>query len=666
MDVAVIAPERDRPHRHAFDHAGLARDVDDVADPDGVAEEDKEAGDQILDQRLRAETDGETHDTGTGEQGCGLDAEVAQGEKEAGKPEDEVEDVGEYGCERAHAVAVQGLVLVVLRVDDPARENADDLDRDDRDRNDQAEPCGEVDDGYADVRAQPFENAGVPRSCNGNDGGGDHENTEQELHWRRVAASPFLNPGWQVLALHGEGHAARECFVDPDRGQARQYQYRQGHDGGAAEKGDAARYLQCPDEVVEQNQDNHDLMPSAGKKIAGNETNQRRIALVVPFPDRDGYWLAEPERQHDADARDDEQEDVQEKLEQRGRQTQLVQGDQHARTDETHPTGPDQTVVGKAGRFIIDRQEPHAAARLAQKQADDSSPKHCHEQRRRQRQRRVRHQRQVDQIACGDGVGEPQHSEGKRAEGERGNQFDQEPQRAGLFRSIGVEPRSQAQDDDPRGEADGDDEQDATEHADPERALIGIRDLLGEPVYQHRQLVGRFDDLVDDLDEAVGAALEFGCELIDDGGRDQIGLRGVAPLRRRRVVRCAQRPKLLQQGGARLGILQRLDQAVDVAGRRCRAGRLTSRIVCWGRRWRDRLSRYDLGLRGVPGEPQHATQQQGKPVPRAADRRGRQAKEVNGSVPTPGRFGTKQTPPRNAPGPSGNSRQPTDATRTPA
>ena len=44
----------------------MAGDLGDVADGDRVLDQDEEAGDDVLDQRLRAETDGDTDDAGAG------------------------------------------------------------------------------------------------------------------------------------------------------------------------------------------------------------------------------------------------------------------------------------------------------------------------------------------------------------------------------------------------------------------------------------------------------------------------------------------------------------------------------------------------------------------------------------------------------------------------
>ena len=76
MHVAVVVAQRDRPHRDRLHHARLPAKVHDVADLHRVADQDEQAGDQVLDQGLRPEADREAHDAGAGEQRIGVHAEL--------------------------------------------------------------------------------------------------------------------------------------------------------------------------------------------------------------------------------------------------------------------------------------------------------------------------------------------------------------------------------------------------------------------------------------------------------------------------------------------------------------------------------------------------------------------------------------------------------------
>src|SRR5437879_12532427 len=58
-------PQNGRPQSHTFDVTGKVADLHNITDAELVFKQDEEAGDDILDEALRAETNGQSNDTGT-------------------------------------------------------------------------------------------------------------------------------------------------------------------------------------------------------------------------------------------------------------------------------------------------------------------------------------------------------------------------------------------------------------------------------------------------------------------------------------------------------------------------------------------------------------------------------------------------------------------------
>src|SRR5690606_8820190 len=75
---AVERADRDGADGQAFDDAGQAGDLDDVALVHDVLELDEDAGDDVLDEFLGAEADGKTEHAGTGKQRRDVDPDLGQ------------------------------------------------------------------------------------------------------------------------------------------------------------------------------------------------------------------------------------------------------------------------------------------------------------------------------------------------------------------------------------------------------------------------------------------------------------------------------------------------------------------------------------------------------------------------------------------------------------
>src|SRR5690606_39321014 len=75
----------DLTHGDALDHALVAAGLDVFADAEGVVREIEDARDDIAHQCLRAEAEGEAEDSGAGENGADVDADVRSEERRVGK-----------------------------------------------------------------------------------------------------------------------------------------------------------------------------------------------------------------------------------------------------------------------------------------------------------------------------------------------------------------------------------------------------------------------------------------------------------------------------------------------------------------------------------------------------------------------------------------------------
>ena len=71
-----------------LDHARPSGHLDHVADPHRVAEQDEHAGDDVLDQLLRAEADREPDHAGAGEQGRDVEPELGQDQEQRDQAEE--------------------------------------------------------------------------------------------------------------------------------------------------------------------------------------------------------------------------------------------------------------------------------------------------------------------------------------------------------------------------------------------------------------------------------------------------------------------------------------------------------------------------------------------------------------------------------------------------
>ena len=125
MPGPLEVAEHHHAQRHLLDHAVFSRRLDDVSHGELVLHQDEETGDDVADQALSAEGDGESQDTGTGQDWRDVD-EGIEGEEhrygDDGHPAYAPEQLG-YGTTPFFPDGSDGVVTVVHRLlDSPSGE----------------------------------------------------------------------------------------------------------------------------------------------------------------------------------------------------------------------------------------------------------------------------------------------------------------------------------------------------------------------------------------------------------------------------------------------------------------------------------------------------------------------------------------------------------------
>src|SRR5437660_5486052 len=65
INLAFEISQNGRPQSHTFDVTGKVADLHNITDAELVFKQDEETGDDIFNEALRAETNGQSNDTGT-------------------------------------------------------------------------------------------------------------------------------------------------------------------------------------------------------------------------------------------------------------------------------------------------------------------------------------------------------------------------------------------------------------------------------------------------------------------------------------------------------------------------------------------------------------------------------------------------------------------------
>jgi hypothetical protein len=109
---AAMMPQPDRPQAEGLDDALVAAAFDIFADTEGIVPQIEHAADDVLDDRLRAEADGDADDAGAGDQRPDLHAEAGEHHQNRDHGDDDRQDIAEDRQQRLQPCA-PCLLLVV-------------------------------------------------------------------------------------------------------------------------------------------------------------------------------------------------------------------------------------------------------------------------------------------------------------------------------------------------------------------------------------------------------------------------------------------------------------------------------------------------------------------------------------------------------------------------
>ena len=111
VDGAVDGAEADSADGEGFDSAAEAGEGDDVADLHGVLEEEEKAGNEVLDEFLRAKADGDADNAGAGEERSDVHADLAERHQDDDQEDGDQQHGAEHGQQGAEAAGAGELGL---------------------------------------------------------------------------------------------------------------------------------------------------------------------------------------------------------------------------------------------------------------------------------------------------------------------------------------------------------------------------------------------------------------------------------------------------------------------------------------------------------------------------------------------------------------------------
>lgn len=100
MDGAVLVAEHGSPEIDLLHQAGDAGHGDDVSLAILILDDDEEARDDVLDERLRAEADRDAEHSSAGEDRRDVDAELRESREPGDRPDDDYRRLDRYASDR--------------------------------------------------------------------------------------------------------------------------------------------------------------------------------------------------------------------------------------------------------------------------------------------------------------------------------------------------------------------------------------------------------------------------------------------------------------------------------------------------------------------------------------------------------------------------------------
>ena len=330
------------------------------------------------------------------------------------------------------------------------------------------------------------------------------------------------------------------------------------------------RHLQRPNEVVQRDERDHDGRPEPGHDLPGQGAGEH-VLLAAERADRPADGPAQAQDDDDEPQGDDQVEDAAQETVQGPRQPRRARGFEDKVAHDAQNQGPPQPAVQQRFRYLVaDRQQPRLAPL-----ADEEIQQRQDNEAQRQPQGEI-----AAYLCCEPGrIAEVEHGVGDGDEGAGGGEGPHEAvqgRNAGRHALRGMPPPP-PNDDGAGDDAERDDEDEPERALQPEPAAVAVAQFQPQPAPQIGQaLIGAGD--VPQRPQRHPLPL---ADLVADTVDQLLGLA------RRRLRRRLQRLQLGDEVGARLGVLQRAHQGLDVG-----LNRGVARFGGRGRKFRQRCLRH--------------------------------------------------------------------------
>ncbi len=266
---AVGGAQADGADRDVLDRARQSRHRDVVADLDGVLEQQKQAGDEVLHQLLRAEADGNADDAGAGQQGCDVDADFAQrGQTDHGhdqaqqrRPQHRLKGAQPRRA-RVMAVARQRIHLAVHQrvgdFPDRRRRKCGDADRHHR----RQQPAADL------AAIEPDDGVDTPNLQQGHEADEGNDGSDDPAQQRQIAVGAALQSGEALQDLRADAEAAIDQAQHHDAGQPGNQYDRDGADEILQQQRVAVVDIERPHRPQREVECDRQIMPQPGETIA--------------------------------------------------------------------------------------------------------------------------------------------------------------------------------------------------------------------------------------------------------------------------------------------------------------------------------------------------------------------------------------------------------------
>src|SRR5690625_952160 len=353
MNVALEVAQEHGAHRHALDHTGMSRDQHHISNRDGVFDQDENAGNDILDQGLSTEADGQADHPGAGQQRRDVHADFRQDDQGNQHHEHDA-----HGILRQRQQCPQPLpaTLGSPPLDRRLHVGGKDLPEQERDDRDEADQKDGREQGPAIAAAQPAEGSKPPDLQNQQCGEDRQADVEDAVKGGNVAVGALLEewiPSTQIT-MEAEDPFDKQRNHPPDHPRTGKDKNRQ--ESAAQEEMKAAFHIEGPDDKAPDHIGNGQHVPYLRKT---DPQVAERGGSPPLADDQMLYGLTLLEDEDDHHARENQcQQRHEHVIGARGQPEHLARQQQKIAVDADEGEAP-QPDLQIERRYILDRQQPH-------------------------------------------------------------------------------------------------------------------------------------------------------------------------------------------------------------------------------------------------------------------------------------------------------------------